>query len=72
MQFLSKLVSVTGIVTRCTLVRPKVVKSVHWCEATGQMITREYRDSTSSDGLPTSTIYPTRDESGNLLTTQVR
>lgn len=29
-QFLSKLVNLQGIVTRCTLVRPKIVKSVHW------------------------------------------
>lgn len=30
LQFLSKLVNLQGIVTRCTLVRPKIVKSVHW------------------------------------------
>ncbi len=31
---------------------------------------REYRDVTSNTGLPTSTAYPTRDENGNLLTTE--
>ena len=31
---LSTLVSVEGIVTRCSLVRPKVVKSVHYCPET--------------------------------------
>ena len=31
---------------------------------------REYRDVTSNTGLPTSTTYPTRDENGNLLTTE--
>ena len=31
---LSKLVCVEGIVTRCSLVRPKVVRSVHYCEKT--------------------------------------
>lgn len=71
LQFLSKLVSLQGIVTRCTLVRPKVVKSVHWCEATNSFTSREYRDASSIEGLPTSTVYPTRDEQGNLLTTQV-
>lgn len=30
LQFLSKLVNLQGIVTRCTLVRPKIIKSVHW------------------------------------------
>jgi DNA replication licensing factor MCM3 len=30
----SRLVSVEGIVTRCALVRPKLVKTVHYCPAT--------------------------------------
>ena len=67
---LGGLVQVHGIITRCTLVRPKLVQSVHWCPATDKMSTREYRDVTSHRGLPTSTVYPTRDEDGNLLTTQ--
>lgn len=60
LQFLSKLVNLQGIVTRCTLVRPKVVKSVHWCPATGQFQSREYRDVSSNSGAPTSTAYPTK------------
>ena len=67
---LGKLVQVRGIVTRCTLVRPKMVKSVHYCPATGGSTSREYRDVTSNRGLPTPTVYPTRDVDGNLLTTQ--
>lgn len=67
---LGQLVEVRGIVTRCTLVRPKLVRSVHYCPATGSSLSREYRDVTSHRGLPTSTVYPTRDEAGNLLTTQ--
>lgn len=67
---LGGLVQVRGIVTRCTLVRPKLVRSVHWCPATDSIETREYRDVTSHRGLPTSTVYPTRDDEGNLLTTQ--
>ena len=55
-----------GIITRCTLVRPKLVKSVHWCEATSSFTTREYRDATSAEGLPTSTVYPTRDAPATL------
>lgn len=69
-KFLSKLVNLQGIVTRCTLVRPKIVKSVHWCPVTGQFQSREYRDVTSNTGAPTTTAYPTKDESGNLLVTQ--
>lgn len=67
---LGKLVELRGIVTRCTLVRPKMVKSVHYCEATGLTSSREYRDVTSNRGLPTPTTYPSRDIDGNLLTTQ--
>ena len=40
--------------------RPKVVKSVHYCPATGNFLTREYRDVTSTGGAPTGAVYPTR------------
>jgi DNA replication licensing factor MCM3 len=33
-EYLSKLVAVDGIVTRCSAVRPKVVRSVHYCRKT--------------------------------------
>ena len=32
--FVNKLVCIKGIVTKCSLVRPKVLKSVHYCEDT--------------------------------------
>ena len=38
---LNKLAYVEGIVTKCTLVRPKVVKSTHWCPATKKFTTKE-------------------------------
>ncbi|KAG6552874.1 hypothetical protein Mapa_005529 [Marchantia paleacea] len=68
--FLGALVSVEGIITKCSLVRPKVVKSVHYCPTTGDFTTREYRDITSPTGVPTGSTYPTRDDSGNLLVTE--
>lgn len=43
-----------------SLVRPKVVKSVHFCPSTGEFTNRDYRDITSHAGLPTGTVYPTR------------
>ena len=68
---LGSLVAVQGIVTRCSLVRPKVVKSVHYCEKTAQFHAREYRDQTHlGHQLPTGSIYPKEDESGNPLTTE--
>lgn len=50
---LGRLVKVYGIVTKCSLVRPKLVKSVHYCPDTQLQTTREYRDVTSLVGLPT-------------------
>jgi hypothetical protein len=47
------LLQVYGIVTRCSLVRPKLVKSVHYCPNTGVTTSREYRDITALTGLPT-------------------
>lgn len=68
--FIGSMVCVQGIVTKCSLVRPKVVKSVHFCPDTNKFMTRDYRDITSNVGLPTGSVYPTRDESGNLLVTE--
>ena len=50
--------------------RPKVAQSQHYCEATKQFTAREYRDVTSHLGLPTGSVYPTKDDAGNLLTTE--
>ena len=65
-----QLVGIDGIVTRCSQVRSKLVSSTHYCAATGKTITREYRDATAIKGAPTSNVYPTKDEDGNLLTTE--
>lgn len=68
--YISKLVRVEGIVTKSSLVRPKVVKSVHYCDKTGQFTSKEYRDVTSNNGQPTGAVYPQRDDQGNVLTTE--
>ncbi|XP_065488029.1 DNA replication licensing factor MCM3 isoform X2 [Caloenas nicobarica] len=59
--FLSCIVCVEGIVTKCSLVRPKIVRSVHYCPATKKTIERRYTDMTSLDAFPSSSIYPTKD-----------
>ncbi|BFZ61457.1 MCM DNA helicase complex subunit [Saitoella coloradoensis] len=71
-QHLGKLISLEGIVTRCSLVRPKVVKSVHYCEETKLFHYREYRDQTMTGGNApaTTSIYPTEDADGNPLVTE--
>jgi DNA replication licensing factor MCM3 len=67
---LCQIVCVHGIITKCSAVRPKVVKSVHYCKETNTMLSREYRDNTSLNGDPTSSVYPTKDENGNYLETE--
>lgn len=68
--YLGNLVCVEGIVTKASLIRPKVVKSVHYCSVTKKFMERRYTDMTSFDAVPTSSVYPTKDEDGNLLETE--
>jgi DNA replication licensing factor MCM3 len=68
--FLAGLVNIEGIVTKAAQMKPKVVRSVHYCPATQQSIEREYRDATSFRGMPTGSTYPTKDDNGNLLETE--
>lgn len=68
---ISKMVSVEGIVTRASLVRPKIIRSVHYAEETNRFYARDYRDQTTSfDPISTPAIYPTEDLDGNKLTTE--
>lgn len=80
---LNTLVEVEGIVTKCSNVRPKLVRSVQYCPATDNYSVREYRDATSMDvgidmtgsagvgtgneRLPTSSVLPSKDSNGNPL-----
>jgi DNA replication licensing factor MCM3 len=73
---LNKLIVVEGIVTKCSSVRPKLVRSVHYCPSTKAHTSREYRDATALDigievrgreRLPTSSAVPTTDADGNPL-----
>lgn len=43
-----------------SLVRPKVVRSVHYCPATKKSMERKYTDMTSLDPFPSSGTYPTK------------
>eukprot|EP00798_Chlamydomonas_sp_ICE-L_P018728 gene18728-25259_t len=67
---LNQLVCLFGIVTKCSLVRPKIVRSAHYCDETKASTTRDYRDVTALTGLPTGAQYPQKDDAGNLLTTE--
>lgn len=66
---LSKMVSIEGIVTRASLVRPKVIRSVHYAEKTARFYAKQYRDNTTSfDAITTPAVYPLEDPEGNKLT----
>ncbi|RYO95505.1 hypothetical protein DL762_000067 [Monosporascus cannonballus] len=67
---LNHMVSIEGIVTRCSLIRPKVVKSVHYNEKKNIFHFREYRDQTMTNGVTTSSVYPQEDDEGNPLLTE--
>ena len=81
---LGALVCIEGVVTRCSLSQPKVVRSVHWCAATQEHTIREYCDSTALDlsASPAGSVdknsnvhqsaasYPTCDADGNALETE--
>ncbi|SCU88131.1 LAMI_0D08900g1_1 [Lachancea mirantina] len=68
----NKLLSIEGIVTKVSLVRPKLIRSVHYAEKTGRFHYRDYRDATTTltTQIPTPAIYPTEDPDGNRLTTE--
>lgn len=57
---LGNLICVEGIVTKASLIRPKVVRSVHYCEATQKVMERKYTDLTSIEAFPSSAVYPTK------------
>ena len=43
-----------------SLIRPKVIKSVHYCPTTKKTIERKYSDLTSLEPFPSSAVYPTK------------
>lgn len=57
-RLLGKMICIEGIVTRCSLVRPKVRRSVHHCEKTHLFHTREYRDATMLGAPTAANVYP--------------
>ncbi|KAJ1553385.1 MCM DNA helicase complex subunit [Cladochytrium tenue] len=72
-------VCVEGIVTKCSLVRPKVSRSVHFCEKTQLFHKRDFRDGMSlGEQIPSAQSYPQTvctydpglDDDNNPLTTE--
>ncbi|CAK7565477.1 MAG: MCM DNA helicase complex subunit [Sporothrix epigloea] len=69
-QHLNQMVSIEGIVTRCSLIHPKIIKSVHYSSAADKFFYREYRDQTMTNGATTTSVYPQQDNDGNSLITE--
>jgi DNA replication licensing factor MCM3 len=67
---LSKMLCVEGIVTKCSLIRPKIVESVHYCPDTGKFSQQTYRDATALMGSRTGSSFPTKDAEGHPLETE--
>ncbi|RMZ88085.1 hypothetical protein DV736_g4681, partial [Chaetothyriales sp. CBS 134916] len=68
---LNRMICLEGIVAKASLVRPKVVKSVHWNEKKSTFLFREYHDQTMSTNKPGSlSVYPQTDDEGNPLVTE--
>ena len=53
-----------------SLVRPKIVRSVHYCPKTKKTMERRYTDMTSLNAYPSVSVYPTKDDEGNPLETE--
>ncbi|KAJ5897450.1 hypothetical protein N7504_007738 [Penicillium tannophilum] len=70
-QHLNRMVSLEGIVTKCSLVRPKVIQSVHYSEKKDRFLARKYRDQTmTASGATSLNVYPQEDEDKNPLITE--
>ncbi|KAL4922724.1 MCM2/3/5 family-domain-containing protein [Aspergillus aurantiobrunneus] len=68
---LNRMVSLEGIVTKCSLVRPKIIQSVHYNERKDRFVARKYRDQTmTASGATNMNIYPQEDDEKNPLITE--
>ncbi|KAG2419387.1 DNA replication licensing factor mcm3 [Aspergillus terreus] len=68
---LNRMISLEGIVTKCSLVRPKVIQSVHYSERKDRFFSRKYRDQTmTASGATSLNVYPQEDDEKNPLITE--
>ncbi|KAH3176824.1 MCM DNA helicase complex subunit [Aspergillus fumigatus] len=68
---LNRMISLEGIVTKCSLVRPKIIQSVHYNERKDRFVARRYRDQTmTTTGITNMNVYPQEDDEKNPLITE--
>jgi len=67
---INSLVKIQGIVTRMSIVKPKLSKSYHFIPATNQGYVQNYKDQYSIEGQGnfSSKLFPTKDAAGNKMT----
>ncbi|RJE22115.1 hypothetical protein PHISCL_05554 [Aspergillus sclerotialis] len=69
--YLNRMISLEGIVTKCSLVRPKIIQSVHYSEKKDRFLSRKYRDQTmTASGATSLNVYPQEDDEKNPLITE--
>ncbi|KAI5133842.1 DNA replication licensing factor MCM3 [Nematocida ausubeli] len=67
-KYIGHLVSIEGIVTSTSIIRPKIKKSVHFIKQTNSFVYKEYRDMHTMSTLPpTTTAIPKQSLDGNPL-----
>ena len=77
-ELINQFVACNGIVTKMSIVRPKIQTSVHYCEATKKGIIKNYTDSTNLNQLAEtggafmeqSNAFPTKDQNDNSLSAE--
>jgi len=67
---LETLVCVRGVVTKCSLVQPQILCSVHHCATSGTFVSRDYQTSRNDSHTRAGMAGPKRDEDNNPLTTE--
>ena len=68
----NNLVRVQGIVTRMSIVKPKLMKSYHFIPATNSGFVQSYQDQYSVEGQGnfSSKLFPTKDAGGNSMSAE--
>lgn len=73
----NKYVQVQGIVTKMSIVKPKIQTSVHYCEATKKGVVKHYRDhhnlAAQAEGAQIGgrdNVFPTKDPEGNAYSAE--
>merc|ERR1719420_2006320 len=71
---LGNMVCVEGVVTKAAVGTPKLIQSIHYCEATGRVVSRDHKDGTALG--PTATQgnpggMPKKDDENNDIKMEV-